>query len=288
MTLRWAWNDDATLRSAAQNFISLRKPGEVYRANRRLEDAVHLVPTATTVELARVHDLKHLFKTVSCEAPNGFGNTSVTAMRQVMAANGVMIGAIKLALEHPGDVVCAPVGGFHHAKYAEAAGYCTFNGLLAGIVAARVEYPVPRVLIIDGDAHYGDGTDDIINKLVLGGITNLTHKDRGPNSLSKSIWEMQIRGLMANHTWDLVIYQAGADCAFDDPYGSGYLTDDDWEARDRLVFQSCRRAKVPCVFNLAGGYNGARTLALHAKTIGMARMMYASAPLDVQQQTQEV
>jgi len=40
-------------------------------------------------------------------------------------------------------------------------GYCTFNGL---VIAAReaLMSGVSKVLIIDGDAHYGDGTDSCV------------------------------------------------------------------------------------------------------------------------------
>lgn len=279
MSLRWVWNDKATMPDAAAVFISLKKPGWVYRACRRPEDAVHIAQSATVNELARVHDLKYVMQTMAGESPNGFGSSSALVMKQVLAANGVMIQAIETALEYPDDVVCAPVSGFHHALYKEAQGYCTFNGLLAGIVKARITYPVPKVLIIDGDAHYGNGTDDIIGKLVLGGITNLTHKDRGPNALSQHMWRQQIEGLLANHEWDLVIYQAGADAIKDDPLLGGYMTDIDWDDRDQMIFSACRRHKFPLVFNLAGGYNGQRTLDLHARTINTARALYKTSSL---------
>jgi acetoin utilization deacetylase AcuC-like enzyme len=39
-----------------------------------------------------------------------------------------MFGAVQVALE--AGCPCAPVSGFHHAKYGSVAGYCTFNRLV--------------------------------------------------------------------------------------------------------------------------------------------------------------
>jgi acetoin utilization deacetylase AcuC-like enzyme len=71
-----------------------------------------------------------------------------------------MPGASCLALQH--GVACAPVSGFHHAGYYTARGFCTFNGLMAAAVQLRKDSRVHRVMILDLDQHYGDGTDDIL------------------------------------------------------------------------------------------------------------------------------
>jgi len=185
-----------------------------------------------------------------------------------------MIRAVREALDAPEVVVCAPVSGFHHAHYAEAQGFCTFNGLLVAVAAARLMDRVPKVLIIDGDGHYGNGTDEIITRLGLEGIVNLTHWSARGTALDQNTWEHQIRGMLANRDWDLVLYQAGADAHVDDPYGEGYLTNDDWEARDRLVFSYCHARNFPLVFNLAGGYNADKTIMLHCHTVRTARHIY--------------
>ena len=45
------------------------------------------------------------------------------------------------------------------------------------------------------------------------------------------------------------------------------------------MFQCCRRAQVPLVFNLAGGYNGAHTIELHTRTIKAAELYYRTSGL---------
>lgn len=288
MKLVW----DSALKMATDEFISLSKGPEVVAAYTSMEPGlaadhgIRVVRSgpAQKHQLARAHDLRYVEGVLACQVPNGFGNTRPDVLAQVLAANGVMIKAVQEALHEPEHVVCAPVSGFHHASYHESAGYCTFNGLLVAVACARVQYPVPNVLIIDGDAHYGDGTDDILLKTQMSGIVNLTHRTGGPNSLNKNIWEQTIRGLLTNRHWDLVLYQAGADCHMDDPYGSGYLSAADWDHRDELVFNTCRRLEIPLVFNFAGGYNGDATIALHRRTLNCARALYRSAGLEKQSQ----
>lgn len=289
------WDPQLGREIYASAFISLSKPRQVFLAAGwsmlEYEEPAGGTPKSVVLsksgrvslsQLARSHDCRYVSGVAHQEIPNGFGNTDFDTLQHVLCANGVMIRAVQLALDNPANVVCAPVSGFHHAHYGEPGGYCTFNGLLVAIAAERASGRgrLNKVLIIDGDAHHGDGTDDIILRQGLAGITNLTHKSKGPNSLSPNIWEMQIRGLLTNQEWDLVIYQAGADAHKNDPYGAGYLNDAGWDFRDMLIFQTCRRNKIPLVFNLAGGYNGEETVKLHLRTISSARAIYASAPFD--------
>jgi acetoin utilization deacetylase AcuC-like enzyme len=239
-------------------------------------------PIATRRQLARAHDLDYVGGIINCSLPNGFGETGNVAKQHldfILAANGVMIKAVEVALQNPSDAIFAPVSGFHHAHFAHAEGYCTFNGLVAAIANARLWRRVERVLIIDGDVHWGNGTDDILEKLALRGIYNLTHEASHSAVLRPQTWEEDINDALHGSAWDRVIYQAGADAHVDDSMMGGYLNDDEWEARDRLVFQYCQKKTVPLVFNLAGGYNGEKTVDLHVETVRMARTVYRSSAI---------
>lgn len=275
--LKWVWNKELSTFASPDDPISLRKAGEVFKAASVPADVIVPAQRADRIELARAHSLRYVEEVLDGVLANGFGNALPLVTAHAMAATGVMQAAVLLALDEARGpspaVVCAPVSGFHHAHYASAEGFCTFNGILSAILNARVTRPgsLPNVLIIDGDAHYGNGTDDIIRRLGLAGITNLTHDAPLGYPRDPDILEMQI---LTKYKWDLVIYQAGADAHKDDPYGSGYLNDDDWEARDRLVFQYCRLKDFPLVFNFAGGYNGEKTIDLHCRTVRTARDIY--------------
>jgi acetoin utilization deacetylase AcuC-like enzyme len=77
-----------------------------------------------------------------------------------------MIAAARASLTD--GCACAPVSGFHHAHYDTAGGYCAFNGLEITAQKLRADGEVQRVLIVDCDMHYGDGTDQILKHLGVG------------------------------------------------------------------------------------------------------------------------
>jgi len=56
------------------------------------------------------------------------------------------------------NVVFHWLGGWHHAKMSEAAGYCYVNDCVLAILELRKKFP--KVLYIDFDLHHGDGVQD--------------------------------------------------------------------------------------------------------------------------------
>ena len=51
--------------------------------------------------------------------------------------------------------------GFHHAGRNYGGGFCLFNDVAVLVEILREEYGVERVLILDYDVHFGNGTSDI-------------------------------------------------------------------------------------------------------------------------------
>ncbi|CAL5975872.1 Histone_deacetylase [Hexamita inflata] len=56
------------------------------------------------------------------------------------------------------DVSISYMGGLHHAKMAEASGFCYVNDIVLGIIELLKVYK--RVLYIDIDIHHGDGVEE--------------------------------------------------------------------------------------------------------------------------------
>ena len=52
-------------------------------------------------------------------------------------------------------------GGYHHAGRSYGGGFCLFNDLAVLVEYLRAEYDVKRLLILDYDVHFGNGTSDI-------------------------------------------------------------------------------------------------------------------------------
>jgi acetoin utilization protein AcuC len=74
-----------------------------------------------------------------------------------LAVGGSVAGA-RWILDGGADVVFNPSGGFHHAHRAAAAGFCYLNDVV--LSAMMLERQGLRVLVIDLDAHHGDGVQD--------------------------------------------------------------------------------------------------------------------------------
>ena len=230
MYMHVAYSPRLTL--ADSKYITLQKPEVVARTALALGAVSHKVTHAATPELlANVHSLKYIKDVMYGRVPDGFGTTDYAVMMQAMWACGAMKKGMEVALEYGNCLV--PASGFHHASYASNWGYCTFNGMiLAAVLSGK------KTLIIDGDAHYGDGCVDIIDKLKLGGRI---HYRQCFEPLEK-IADLESYGL--------VIYQPGADSMEEGPN----LSMADFRLRDYCIFVQCLQAGVPVLWCLGGGY----------------------------------
>lgn len=242
--------------------------------------------------IAQAHDPKYVADVLSLRADNGFRDRSKSVADSLPFTSGSMLAACLHVLGEPDEwcarsrIACSPSSGFHHAHYDNAYGFCTFNGLMVAAVELKRRKLIDRLLILDCDQHYGDGTQNIIERLSLDWVTHVTHGGRLPGSYrgKKDMMATIERTLpVFAGPRSLVLYQAGADCHVDDPLG-GFLTTDDMRERDELVLRLAETHRVPLVWNLAGGYQ--RTpggsirpvLDLHKATVIAAIDSRASTP----------
>jgi len=249
---------------------SAGKPKAVVEAWRdaRLPIDVRNVVPVTIAELSAAHDPEFVANVLACRVANGFGNCRPEVARSLPFTSGAMLCAARHALAH--GVACAPVSGFHHANYSSGGGYCTFNGLLVAAVRLLAEGQVRRVMILDADVHYGNGTDDIIERLAISGqVDNVTlGRWFKTSAQAQEYLECIERESARFHEYDLVLYQAGADVHIDDPLG-GVLTTEQMRVRDETVFRAAKAASVPLAWNLAGGYQQPLSIVvdLHTQTM---------------------
>ena len=81
-----------------------------------------------------------------------------------MAVGGVIKAIAKVldgSLTHA-LVLCRPPG--HHAERSRAMGYCIFNNIAIGAMAARKVMGLERVMVVDWDLHHGNGTQHIFER----------------------------------------------------------------------------------------------------------------------------
>ncbi|MGH8261950.1 MAG: histone deacetylase [Steroidobacterales bacterium] len=260
---------------------SAGKPRAVVAAWQALDLPIELqsIVPVTVEELHAAHDPKFVDNILSCRTENGFGNRSADVARSLPFTNGALLCAARAALA--GGIACAPVSGFHHANHASAGGFCTFNGLMVTAVRLLADRKLRRILILDCDMHYGNGTDDIIGKLKLEStVENLTFgRWYATPAQGQRYLEHLEREARRLQDFDLVLYQAGADVHVDDALG-GVLTTEQMRRREEIVFGAARAAGVPLAWNLAGGYQQPLTkvIDLHVQTMRECARVYRAVP----------
>lgn len=234
---------------------SASKPALVVEAWRRagLPLLVLDPPPVTVDDLARVHDPAFVIDVLAGRRSNGFGNCSPQVAASLLYTSGSMLAAARYAVTHR-TIASAPCSGFHHAGYDQSAGFCTFNGLVVAAFALYAQGRVSRVGILDCDMHYGDGTDELLERHRPSWIEHYTagrdyHDPHQAIHFLKRLPELVER----MRECDVVLYQAGADPHINDPLG-GWLTTEQLMRRDEIVFDTLAECGIPVAWNLAGGY----------------------------------
>lgn len=240
------------------------------------DEEIYSFEPATRLDLYLAHDRDYVDGVLDLEIENGFRNTAPSVAASLPYTVGSMIAAADFAVTHQCHTV-SPTSGFHHAGYDFGGGFCTFNGLVVAAKLLKEQGLVNRVAILDCDMHYGNGTQDIIDRQNLHWIKHHTfgkhfadRADVGKDAGKFRQWlDAAIKDCADS---DLVIYQAGADPHINDPLG-GVLHSHEMAWRDRRVVDELGRKAL--VWNLAGGYQRDKdggidpVLALHRVTMNI-------------------
>ncbi|MYN11855.1 histone deacetylase family protein [Pusillimonas sp. TS35] len=130
-------------------------------------DEAEAVP-ATDADLLRVHTPEHLaylrrhlpleglypIDTDTLMCPRTLDAAMASAGAGITAVDAIMRG------EHR-NAFCAVRPPGHHARRAQAMGFCFFNNIAVAAAYALERYGLKRVAIIDFDVHHGNGTEEI-------------------------------------------------------------------------------------------------------------------------------
>jgi len=234
-------------------------------------DVVAPLP-CTREQLALAHERLYVDAVLDLEQRNGFGNRSSEVAAALPYTTGAVLSAAREALATR-KVAVAPVSGFPHACHDMGGGFCTFNGLMVTALVLHSEGLVRRVGILDFDQHYGNGTEDIIDKLGLDWVVHYTAGADWRRPAQADDFLGQIDDIVASmRGCDVVLYQAGADPHVNDPLG-GWLTTAQLLDRDKRVFRALAERAIPVAWNLAGGYQRTEdggiepVLAIHRNTM---------------------
>ncbi len=186
------------------------------------------------------------------------------------AGFGGTLTAMELALRN-GGVVMNLHGGFHHARSCRGAGFSVFNDLAA---AARLSGR--RTLIVDLDAHQGDGTASILEGERNAFTLSLHAREGYPLNRARSSVDIELATGTDDATYmnelqpalldvighfkpELVLYQSGVDALASDELGLLGLSPEGLRQRDEFVFEVCENYGVPLVVTMGGGYSDLET-----------------------------
>lgn len=264
-------------------------------------------PTAVTEkDLLRVHTQEYI-EAVRTGEPRVLAESqkfpwSHQLFPSVLLTSGALLAASREALKNGSSA--ALVSGFHHSHQKRGEGFCTFNGLVVAAEALRVKSEVKRVAVLDMDLHYGNGTallardrpwlrvlsfygNDYLNNVAYRDVTVKQHED-GTNHESVALpagcdqatllklMEENLDRLLADGKPDLLLYQAGADPYFEDPYSPLSLDHAALKSRDRRVFEFTRLHGIPMAWVLAGGYTEdiSKVVEVHVNTFRAWKEVY--------------
>jgi acetoin utilization deacetylase AcuC-like enzyme len=177
-------------------------------------------------------------------------------------------------------------GGTHHAFAERGLGFCVLNDVAVAARAILAEAPETHIMVIDTDAHQGNGTHfllrgepTVITYSIHVGANYPAQKEPGDVDVPLERYvagadflqalERTLPPAFERAEPDLVFWIAGADNHHDDRFGQMRLDDADMAARDRFVLELVRGWEVPTAVLYGGGYNRdrAHTARLHANTV---------------------
>ncbi len=119
---------------------------------------------ATDKELELVHTQEYINHVKSLEKHGGHLSIDTYVMESMVDAAKLIVGsgltAAKLVMSGNYNLVIT-FGGFHHAGVASGEGFCVFNDVAITARMLIKKFRIKRIMIIDTDAHQGNGTMDI-------------------------------------------------------------------------------------------------------------------------------
>ncbi len=196
-------------------------------------------------------------------------------------AVGGTILACRQALEH--GIAVNLGGGFHHASAAWGGGFCVYADVPLAAKFLHNEGKVGKVLVVDLDAHQGNGTASAFQDWPWAAIFDLYEQEIFPARKEPEAYPLPVRSGLAGPEYleivrdrlplaldafrpDLLIYNAGSDPFAGDPLAGFRLSMCDLADRDLMVVTLARERGIPVAMVLSGGYS-AESWKIHTEGI---------------------
>jgi histone deacetylase 11 len=191
-------------------------------------------------------------------------------LRPMRYATGGTILACRQALEH--GVAINLGGGYHHAAAGWGGGFCVYADVPLAARILHDEGRVGKVLVVDLDAHQGNGTAAVFQDWPWATIFDLYERDIFPARKEPEDYPLPVRSGLTGAEYlgiirealpvavdsvrpDLLIYNAGSDPFAEDPLAGFRLMMGDLAERDLIVVTMARERGIPVAMVLSGGYS---------------------------------
>jgi histone deacetylase 11 len=167
-------------------------------------------------------------------------------------------------------------GGYHHASADSAEGFCVYNDIGIAyneLLNISLIDKDDRLLIVDVDAHHGNGNAQTFMENPNVTIADIFNDDIYPRSpLTKKRVDIAVPlhtsadgkeylralGAALNEIqggFRMAFVIAGTDVLATDPLGGFRLSTEDVVHRDRMIFEKLQELSIPAVFLGGGGYS---------------------------------
>ncbi|MFN9805638.1 MAG: histone deacetylase family protein [Betaproteobacteria bacterium] len=263
----------------------------------------HLVPIdappATREALLRAHHPDYIAQLENRIPKHGYApvdpDTSMnpSTWDAALRAAGAVIEATDCVMRGElENAFCAVRPPGHHARHAQAMGFCFFNNVAVGVRHALEVHGLSRVAVIDFDVHHGNGTEDILahddRVLMASFFQHPFYPYTGTDNPAKNMVNIPVpagtRGdkvrELVDQTWlpaldafapQMIFISAGFDAHREDDLGQMGLVESDYAYITRkLMDVADLHSRSRIVSTLEGGYNLsalARSVAAHVKTL---------------------
>ncbi|KAI0236167.1 Histone deacetylase 11 [Lamellibrachia satsuma] len=219
-----------------------------------------------SITVARITQVPHVAHLPKCIVQS-------QVLRPLRFQTGGTVLAAKLALERGWAINLG--GGFHHCSATQGGGFCVYADIT---IAIRLLFDnmiaIKRVMIIDLDAHQGNGYErdfmaddrvyilDMFNHEIYPNDEYAKGSIRRKVQLNSDVGDSEYLSLVRKHVEaalnefppDLIIYNAGTDVLEGDMLGHLSLSTQGVIERDQIVFQKARTRDIPIMMLTSGGY----------------------------------
>jgi len=186
-------------------------------------------------------------------------------------------------------VAAVLAGGTHHASKTRGEAGNVFNDIAIAIRDLQSQRPGIKIMVVDTDAHQGDGTNGILaddpnvfTYSIHVGRGYLKPETQGSMDVETVRYvegEMYLKQLFTSlagaldvFSPDLVIWIAGADNHRNDRFGAMHLELNDFAKRDEVLLRAFMRNRIPVTILYGSGSNRDHeyTAEIHRNTIATA------------------